>query len=226
MALHSSRALRAASAVGSRPVTSRAESRAKPVSSETPARDERAGLSARGAERGRPMARSGELETALSTSAAFRRYAPYVAKIGLRILGRRDEIDDFVQDVFVQVHRHLGSLREPQALKGWLGKLAVHEATRRLRRKRLRAWLGLAAAYDYSDVADASASPEQRALLSRVFATLDALDAAERVAWSLRYLEGETMERVAELCGCSLSTAKRRVAGAERALEKLGVGRV
>ena len=172
------------------------------------------------------MARSGELETTLSTSAAFRRYAPYVAKIGLRILGRRDEIDDFVQDVFVQVHRHLGTLREPQALKGWLGKLAVHEATRRLRRKRLRAWLGLAVAYDYSDVADASASPEQRALLSRVFATLDALDAAERVAWSLRYLEGETMERVAELCGCSLSTAKRRVAGAERALEKLGVGRV
>jgi RNA polymerase sigma-70 factor (ECF subfamily) len=162
---------------------------------------------------------------ALDTASAFRRYAPYVAKIGMRILGRRDEIDDFVQDVFVQVHRHLGSLREPEALKGWLGKLAVHEATRRLKRKRMRAWFGLASAYDYGDVADAAASPEQRALLTRVFSTLDALDAAERVAWALRYLEGETMERVAELCSCSLSTAKRRVAAAERALEKLGVSR-
>lgn len=198
MGLHSSRAPRALAEVGSRAVASRVETRAKPMLSEAPA---------------------------LSTSAAFRRYAPYVAKIGMRILGRRDEIDDFVQDVFVQVHRHLGTLREPQALKGWIGKLAVHEATRRLKRQRLRAWLGLGSAYDYADAADASASPEQRALLSRVFAALDALGAPERVAWALRYLEGETMERVAELGGCSLSTAKRRVGSAERALEKLGVGR-
>ena len=162
----------------------------------------------------------------LDTSAVFQRYAPYVAKIGMRILGRRDEIDDFVQDVFVQVHRHLSTLREPEAIKGWLGKLAVHEATRRLRRKRLRAFLGFGTPYDYADVADAGASPEQRALLSHVFATLDALGAPERVAWALRNLEGETMERVAELCSCSLSTAKRRGASAERALEKLGVGRV
>jgi RNA polymerase sigma-70 factor (ECF subfamily) len=162
----------------------------------------------------------------LTTAAAFRRYAPYVAKIGMRILGRRDEIDDFVQDVFVQVHRHLDTLREPAALKGWLAKLAVHEATRRLRRQRVRAFFGMPNAHDYSDVADGAASPEQRALLTRVFRTLDALPAPERVAWALRHLEGETMERVAELCGCSLSTAKRRVGEAERVLAKLGVGRV
>jgi RNA polymerase sigma-70 factor, ECF subfamily len=159
----------------------------------------------------------------LDTASAFRRYAPYVAKIGMRILGRRDEIDDFVQDVFVSVHRHLDSLREPAALKGWLGKLAVHEATRRLRRRRLRNLLGLHAAYDYSDVADQAASPEQRALLARIFRALDALPASDRVAFTLRHIEGETMERIAILCACSLSTAKRRVAQAERALEKLGV---
>jgi RNA polymerase sigma-70 factor (ECF subfamily) len=43
------------------------------------------------------------------------------------------------------------------------------------------------------------------------------------VAWSVRHLEGETMERVAELCGCSLSTAKRRVQSAQDALVKKGV---
>jgi RNA polymerase sigma-70 factor (ECF subfamily) len=161
----------------------------------------------------------------LDTASAFRRYAPYVAKIGMRILGRRDEIDDFVQDVFVSVHRHLGSLREPAALKGWLGKLAVHEATRRLRRRRLRSLLGLHSAYDYSDVADDAASPEQRALLARIFVALDALPASDRVAFTLRHIEGETMERIAHLCRCSLSTAKRRVANAERALDKLGVTR-
>lgn len=162
----------------------------------------------------------------MDTAAAFRRYAPYVAKIGMRVMGRREEIDDFVQDVFLSVHRNLHSLREPAALKGWLAKLAVHEATRRLKRRKLRAWLGIGSAHEYADVADAAASPEQRVLLSHVFATLDGVAASDRVAWSLRHIEGETMERVAELCGCSLSTAKRRVASAEAVLEKLGVGRV
>jgi RNA polymerase sigma-70 factor (ECF subfamily) len=166
-----------------------------------------------------------EVVPRLDTAAAFRRFAPYVAKIGMRILGRRDEIDDFVQDVFVAVHRHLDSLREPAALKGWLGKMAVHEATRRLRKRRLYHLLGLRAAYDYADIADEAASPEQRALLASVFAALDALPASDRVAYTLRHIEGETMERIALLCGCSLSTAKRRVASAERALDKLGVSR-
>ena len=163
---------------------------------------------------------------ALDTASAYRRYAPYVAKIGMRVLGRRDEIEDFVQDVFIKVHRHLGSLREPAALKSWLATLAVHEATRRLKRQKLRRFFGLGAAPDYTDVADAEASPEQRALLARVFQLLDQLPAEERVAWALRYIEGETMPRVAELCECSLSTAKRRVASAEVALERLGVGHV
>jgi RNA polymerase sigma-70 factor (ECF subfamily) len=221
MSQHSSRASRQRSAVGSPAVQRRVERRivgsaeAGAVRTLTPV-----SLAA-------PQLSVAATEPApvLTTAAAFRRYAPYVAKIGMRILGRRDEIDDFVQDVFVQVHRHLDTLREPAALKGWLAKLAVHEATRRLRRKRVRAFFGMHSAHDYSDVADGAASPEQRALLTRVFSTLDALPAPERVAWALRHLEGETMERVAELCGCSLSTAKRRVAEAERVLAKLGVGR-
>jgi RNA polymerase sigma-70 factor (ECF subfamily) len=168
----------------------------------------------------------GSSAQSLDTASLYRRYAPYVAKIGMRILGRRDEIEDFVQDVFVSVHRNLGSLREPGAIKSWLATLAVHEATRRLKRHKLRRWFGLDATPDYADIVDADASPEQRALLTRVFHLLDALPAEDRVAWSLRYIEGETMPRVAELCECSLSTAKRRVGNAELALERLGVGRV
>jgi RNA polymerase sigma-70 factor (ECF subfamily) len=162
----------------------------------------------------------------LDTASTYRRYAPYVAKIGMRILGRRDEIDDFVQDVFLNVHRNLDSVREPGAIKSWLAQLAVHEATRRLKRHRLRRWFGLDSVPDYVDIADAVASPEQRTLLAHVFRLLDALPAEDRVAWALRYIEGETMVRVASLCDCSLSTAKRRVANAELALERSGVGRV
>ena len=41
-----------------------------------------------------------------------------------------------------------------------------------------------------------------------------------RVAWTLNYVEGETLEEVARLCGCSLATAKRRIAAAQRFIEE------
>jgi RNA polymerase sigma-70 factor (ECF subfamily) len=40
-----------------------------------------------------------------------------------------------------------------------------------------------------------------------------------RVAWTLRYVEGEKLERVAEHCGCSLATAKRRIAAAHAKIQ-------
>jgi RNA polymerase sigma-70 factor (ECF subfamily) len=160
----------------------------------------------------------------LEFAALFRRYAPYVARIGLRILGRADEVDDLVQDVFLNVHRHLGELRDPHAVKSWLAAITVRAARRRLQKRRIVEFLGFSRSeVDYSRVADDGASLEERSLIAAVFRELEALPAADRVAWSLRHLEGETMERVAELCGCSLSTAKRRVQAAHDALAKKGV---
>jgi RNA polymerase sigma-70 factor (ECF subfamily) len=49
---------------------------------------------------------------------------------------------------------------------------------------------------------------------------LDELPAAERLAWTLRHVEGERLEQVARQCGCSLATAKRRIAAAQDAIEQ------
>ncbi len=49
---------------------------------------------------------------------------------------------------------------------------------------------------------------------------LDQLPVRERIAWVLRRLEREPLETVAELCNCSLATAKRRVAAAQDKLRR------
>ncbi len=150
----------------------------------------------------------------------FRRYAPYVASIGYRLLGRDDEVDDLVQDVFLAAHRGLGRLRNREAVKGWLATVSVRLARRRLRARRVRSFLHLDATPDYMEVADGSASPEDRALLARIYQVLDGIPANDRVAWSLRHVQGEKLERVAELCQCSLATAKRRIKAAQVAIER------
>jgi RNA polymerase sigma-70 factor (ECF subfamily) len=152
---------------------------------------------------------------------AYRRYAPYVAAIAVRIMGRSDELDDLVQDVFVEATRGIAGLSEPQAIKGWLARIAVRAAVRKLRRRRfLRALLlTLDEPIDYDALAAPEATPEQRATVARVYRALDTLPAAERAAWVLRHVQGETLEEAAELCGCSLSTYQRRLRRAAAQLD-------
>jgi RNA polymerase sigma-70 factor, ECF subfamily len=162
-----------------------------------------------------PIAGAQDLDT------LYRRYAPYVAAIAGRILGHEHELDDLVQDAFVNALRGLRGLREPAAVKGWLAKITVRLATRRLRQLRLRRALHLSRdILDYDTIHAPGASEEQRALIARVYRVLDQLPAAERVAFVLRHVQGEPLHRLPELCDCSLSTVQRRLARAQSALDR------
>jgi RNA polymerase sigma-70 factor (ECF subfamily) len=153
--------------------------------------------------------------------ALYRAYAPYVAAIVVRVLGRDDEVDDLVQDTFVNALRGLTGLREPAAVKGWLARITVRLATRRLRTRRLRRLFFIERDVHASELACApSATAEDRALLGQVYRVLDRLPAADRVAWVLRNVQGEPLHRIPELCACSLSTAQRRLTRAQAAIDK------
>jgi RNA polymerase sigma-70 factor (ECF subfamily) len=159
-----------------------------------------------------------DADVPLTLDEAFRRYAGYVAAVATRLLGRDDEVNDVVQDVFVVALTGLESLREPAAVKSWLATLTVRIASRKLRLRRLKSWVGLDRFVGYQSLVSESASPEQRALLAHVYTVLDRMPVAPRVAWTLRYVEGHELEAVAQLCNCSLATAKRRIAAAHDAL--------
>jgi RNA polymerase sigma-70 factor (ECF subfamily) len=150
----------------------------------------------------------------------YRHYCRYVAAVALRLGGRPGEVDDLVQEVFVEAARGIRGLREPDAVKGWLATITVRVVRQRLRVRRVRRFLGLDAQIDYAMLVDPGASPVDKLLVRAVYRVLDELPVAERLAFSLRHIEGETLEAVARLCRCSLPTAKRRIARAQRALEE------
>jgi RNA polymerase sigma-70 factor (ECF subfamily) len=155
----------------------------------------------------------------LDLDGLFRRYAPYVAAIAHRLLGREEDVDDTIQEVFVAAVRGIHAVRDPAAIRGWLARVTVRVARQRLRKRRVRVFLGLDEPVVYDTVVDQGASPEQRTLLARVYKILDGMPANQRIAWSLRHIEGEPLESVASLSGCSLATAKRRIAAAAERLE-------
>jgi RNA polymerase sigma-70 factor (ECF subfamily) len=162
-----------------------------------------------------------QLAGPLSVESVFQQHGRYVASVVLRVLGRDHEVDDVVQEVFLTAMSGLLTVRNPSAVRGWLKTIAVRKACRHLRRRRLRTMLGLERSADcYQHLPAPGCSPEERALLHRVYKELDRLPVKERVAWTLRYIEGEQVDKVAELCCCSLATAKRRIAAAQALLER------
>jgi len=157
-------------------------------------------------------------EDGTSLGDIYRRYGRYVGAVILRTGGRTADVDDLVQDVFLEAARGIGSLRDPGAVKGWLATITVRAVRARLRLRRARRFFGLDASADYENLVDPAASPHEKALIAIVFRLLDEMPVEDRLAFSLRHIQGERLETVAELCGCSLATANRRIA---RTLEKL-----
>jgi RNA polymerase sigma-70 factor (ECF subfamily) len=150
----------------------------------------------------------------------FKEHAAYVARLAYRMMGRDVEIDDVVQDVFVLLLRHLGRIRQPDAVRAWLATTTVRLTRRRLRVKSLRLLLGLGDDAGLADVRDGGSSPEDRVAFRAVQTALEDVGVNARIAWSLRYLEEERIEDVARLCGCSKRTAKRWIARAQRAVKE------
>ena len=136
----------------------------------------------------------------------------------MRLLGKDDDLDDLVQDVFIEAHRGLHQLRSVDAAKGWLARITVRRATRRLRRLRLRAFFSLDALPEQSAIADVGMTPEERAHIALTYQLLDRMPVPQRIAWILHHVEGETLDSIAELCGCSKSTVQRRIRDAHRVL--------
>jgi RNA polymerase sigma-70 factor (ECF subfamily) len=151
----------------------------------------------------------------------FERYHRYVAGIAVRLMGRDDsDVDDVVQDVFLLASRRMSRLTDMTSAKGWLAVVTTRTVRRKLVRRRFRRFFHVDSPAA-PDVPAPGASPEEHAVLRRVYDVLETLPVDQQLAWSLRHLEGEQLESVANACGCSLATAKRRVEAASVSIRKV-----
>jgi RNA polymerase sigma-70 factor (ECF subfamily) len=149
--------------------------------------------------------------------AIYRRHVGYVAGMVLRLMADPAETEDVVQDTFALALEQLPRLRDGSALRPWLAQIAVSQMNRRFRRRRLMRLLGLQGeeVVAFDAIASRDASPDVVSELAALGRAVGALPPDQRVAWSLRHIEGATLPEVAAACDCSLATAKRRIAAAD-----------
>ena len=143
--------------------------------------------------------------------ALLRAETAHVERLLARMLGFHAELDDLTQEVFIRAFVRIGDLREPESLRAWLSSIAVFVAREAIRRKRRRRWLVFLPPEQPADLPARAASFEARSALRVFYEVLDGFAAEERIAFTLRFVEGMELTEVAEACQVSLATIKRRL---------------
>lgn len=135
----------------------------------------------------------------------------HVERMLTRMLGLSADLDDLMQEVFIRAFARIAELREPKSLRAWLCSIAVFVAREAIRRKRRRRWLVFLPAEEHPEPSADGASIEARTALRVFYEVLDGFPADERIAFTLRFVEGMELGEVADACQVSLATIKRRL---------------
>ena len=149
---------------------------------------------------------------AAETEAVWRAFFKPLRAFVLRRVHEAQDTDDILQEVFVRIHRGLGSLRQKDNLPAWLFQITRNAVANHYRSRRERGQ-PLDADFDTPDAA--SQHRGEQAGLSELSACLAPMIAAlpekYRDALVMTALSGMTQQEAANRLGVSLSGAKSRV---------------
>lgn len=154
----------------------------------------------------------------------YDRHAAAMFGLACRMMTRREDAEEVIQDVFAQVWRQAARYEAGRAtVVGWLVMVTRARALDRLRARRARPDLDGAVDPDGAPPLAATApDPEQVVIsgleASKVRAALVSLPEAQRALVELAYYEGLTHTEIAETTGVPLGTVKTRLRTATIAL--------
>jgi RNA polymerase sigma-70 factor, ECF subfamily len=154
-------------------------------------------------------------ERSLSSEEIYRRHAQRVARWAARLAGPGLDVEDLVQETFLQVHRSRETFRGASRLTTWLYGITERVVHARRRRERLRRLFGSGPGASDSEVIDPGPTPaetlEQRQSTQLLYSALDRLREKYRTVLILFELEGLSGEAIAELKGLRIATVWARL---------------
>jgi RNA polymerase sigma-70 factor (ECF subfamily) len=142
----------------------------------------------------------------------WQRFAPMVFRMLRRTLGADHDLDDLAQEVFLCVFEKVRGLREPKALKAFVISVTSLTMRHELRRRWVRRWVRLSGKTDAAELEVVTPDTDAREALARFYKILDRVNATDRAAFVLRFMEGLELTEVAAALKLSLATTKRRLA--------------
>lgn len=158
-----------------------------------------------------------------------RKYQHKIAKLVMRYIHDRSEVEDVTQEAFIKAYRAIGSFRGESAFYTWLYRIAINTAKNYLVAQGRRVPTTDVEAEEAEQIFDAPAlrevaTPESSALTDEIAGTvaraLKNLPEDLRTAITLREIDGLSYEEIASVMDCPIGTVRSRIFRAREAIDR------
>jgi RNA polymerase sigma-70 factor (ECF subfamily) len=153
----------------------------------------------------------------------YRKYRQRVYSICLRMTGNVAEAEDLTQEVFIQLHRKIGSFRGEAAFTTWLHRLTVNQVLMHFRKRSVRSELTTDDGDMPESIDPETINPEAMPIIDRIGLdnAIAQLPRGYRTVFVLHDVEGYEHEEIAKMLGCSAGTSKSQLHKARLKLRRL-----
>jgi len=159
------------------------------------------------------------------------RYQRLVFNILYHYMGRRNEVEDLAQEVFLKVFRALDTFDATRPLKAWISRIAANtclDEIRKAPKQRIRFFADLGVdeeskiEYFYERFSQHSALTEEdvEELFKLLEGLMERLNRKDKMAFVLRELEGLRYPEIAQVLESSEVAVRIRVSRSKRRLQK------
>ena len=153
----------------------------------------------------------------------FRRHRDDVVRLVHRMLGPSADLEDMVQEVFLQVHRSVSAFRGSARFSTWLYRVTVNVVLMHRRSARSRPRFALES--DVPPMVDGEPLPDEvvarEARVRAFYHLLDRLSEKKRTVFVLHEIEGLAPAEIATLVGAPVLTVRTRLFYARREVQQL-----
>ncbi|HEX7480443.1 MAG TPA: RNA polymerase sigma factor [Polyangiales bacterium] len=169
-----------------------------------------------------PLVRRAQAGDERALHELFVRHRQDVARIVFRALGPDGDVDDVVQDAFIQIFRSIGRFRGNSKFSTWLYRVVTNVARMHLRSRRARPQIASGVAPEDAKPASLADGPEQEAerhaRLRALYRQLDQLSEKKRTVLVLHDFEGLSPAEIGEIVEAPVLTVRTRLFYARKEL--------
>lgn len=149
--------------------------------------------------------------------ALFLRYGPVMLTVCRRYARHQMEAEDFVQEGFIKVFRHIDKFKEESALGTWIRRIMINNALKHVAKSAFKKeQIGIADNYDK----DIDSGTYAKLSAEEIMKLVDELPTGYKVVFNLYAVEGYAHKEIAELLNIGESTSRSQLLKARRMLQE------
>jgi len=155
----------------------------------------------------------------------YQRASGYVYTLAYRVVGTKHDAEEVTQDVFLKIHRSLGSFKFESSFKTWLYRVAVNTALNHAKKRSRVTTREVEELYENPATVtqpEAEKRLEAEDAGKRLKVLLDQLNPDQRACILSREVEGMDYQEIATSLGININTVRSRLKRARETLMALG----